>query len=137
MPTQTESAQLILRLYDLRREPVLREARAWFLADFNPTSFEEFSQTMRGDKSAWLRMVVSYWDMAASFVVHDAIEPEIFQASSFELFSVFAKMQPFVNQVREEFKVPDYLSNLETVALQFPNAETRLVQTRARYQTKN
>lgn len=137
MTPPTESAHLILKLYELRREPVLREARAWFAADFNPTSFEEFSQTIGGDKSAWLRMVLSYWDMAASFVVHSAIEPEIFQASSFELFSTFAKVQPFVDQVREQFQVPDYLRNLETVALQFPNAETRLRQARARYQAES
>ena len=71
MPTPTESADLILKLFDLRREPVLREARAWFTGEFNPTTYEEFTQALMGEKSAWFRMVTGYWDMAASLVAFE------------------------------------------------------------------
>ena len=59
MPTPKESADLLLRLYELRREPVMRQARAWFITEFNPTSFEEIGRAVSGEKSAWLRMVVN------------------------------------------------------------------------------
>ena len=57
MPTPTESADLILKLYDLRREPVLREARAWFSGEFDPATLEEISQTVMGEKSAWVGLI--------------------------------------------------------------------------------
>ena len=93
MPTPTESADLILKLFDLRREPVLREARAWFAAEFNPTTPEEFGQVVSGEKNAWFRMVVGYWDMAASLVTFGAIDQEMFNASNGELLVAFAKVE--------------------------------------------
>ena len=128
MPTPAESADLILKLYELRREPVLREARAWFTGEFNPATFEEFGQVLAGEKSPWLRMVVTYWDMAGSLVTFGAIDPEMFQASNGELFGVFAKVEPFLDQMREQWKAPAFLKYLEQAARQFPDAETRLPQ---------
>ena len=134
MPTPTESGDLILKLYDLRREPVLREARAWFSGEFNPTTVEDVIQTVMGEKSAWFRMVVGYWDMAASLVVFEAIDQKIFNASGDELLSVFAKIEPFLGEMREKWNVPDFLRHLEEVGRQFPNADTRLRQRRERLQ---
>ena len=134
MPTPTESADLILKLYDLRREPVLREARAWFSGEFNPTTVEDVIQTVMGEKSAWFRMVVGYWDMAASLVVFEAIDQKIFNASGDELLSVFAKIEPFLGEMRETWNAPDFLRHLEEVGRQFPNADTRLRQRRERLQ---
>ena len=131
MPTPTESADLILKLYELRREAVLREARAWFGAEFKPTTYEEFSQALAGEKSAWVRMVISYWDMAASLVVFEAIDQKMFNASSGELLGVFAKIAPFLGLLREQANAPDYLRHLEEVARQFPGAEAHLQQVRA------
>ena len=131
MATPTESANLILKLFDLRREPVLREARAWFGGEFNPTTYEEFTQTLMGEKSAWCRMVVGYWDMAASLVVFEAIDQKMFNASNGELLSVFCKVEPFLAQMREQS--PDFLRHLEEVARQFPDADTRLPQLRERF----
>jgi hypothetical protein len=71
MPTPFESATLNLQLFDLRREAVLREARAWFLADFNPDSFDELAAIAGGTRNASFRMVLSYWGMAASLVTID------------------------------------------------------------------
>ena len=130
MPTPAESADLILKLYELRREPVLRDARAWFFAEFDPQTQEEFTQTLMGEKSPWLRMVISYWDMAASLVVFDAVDQKMFNASSGELLSTFCKVEPFLEGMREHY--PDYLRHLEEVARQFPDAERRLGQMRER-----
>lgn len=134
MPTPTESGDLILKLYDLRREPVLREARAWFSGEFAPTTLEDVIQTVMGEKSAWFRMVVGYWDMAASLVVFEAIDQKIFNASGDELLSVFAKIEPFLGEMREKWNAPDFLRHLEEVGRQFPNADTRLRHTRERLQ---
>ena len=131
MPTPTESANLILKLFDLRREPVLREARAWFVGEFNPTTYEEVTQTLMGEKSGWCRMVVGYWDMAASLVVFEAIDQKMFNASNGELLSAFCKVEPFLAQMREQN--PDALRHLEEVARQFPNAEARLPELRERF----
>ena len=131
MPTPTESANLILKLFDLRREPVLREARAWFVGEFNPTTYEEVTQTLMGEKSAWCRMVVGYWDMAASLVVFEAIDQKMFNASNGELLPVFCKVEPFLAQMREQNA--DFLRHLEEVARQFPNAETRLPELREQF----
>ena len=134
MPTPTESGDLILKLYDLRREPVLREARAWFSSEFNPSTQEEISQTVMGEKSAWFRMVVGYWDMASSLVVFEAIDQKMFNAANGELLSVFAKVEPFLNEMREHWNAPDFLRHLEEVGRQFPNADARLRQVRERVQ---
>ena len=92
MPTPTESADVILKLYDLRREPCVRESRAWFGSEFNPTTYEEVTQVLMGEKSAWCRMVTSYWDMAASLVVFEAIDQKMFNASNGERLAAFGKV---------------------------------------------
>ena len=131
MPRPTESADLILKLYELRRDPVLREARAWFIGEFNPTTYEEFTQALMSEKSGWVRMVMGYWNMAASLVVFEAIDQKMFNASNGELLAAFCKVEPFLDQMREQ--QPDNLRHLEQVARQFPDAETRLPQLRERF----
>jgi hypothetical protein len=126
LPTPTASAELLLKLYELRRESVLREARTWFAMEFNPSTFEEFVALSSGEHSAWFRMVVSYWDMAASFVAFGAIDPRMFQAANEEILVVFAKVEPFLAQMREQRNQPDALKHLAGVTQQFPNAESQL-----------
>jgi hypothetical protein len=82
MPTPFESAQLNLKLFDLRREAVLREARDWFLVEFNPDSFAELVTIASGQRNAAFRMVLGYWDMAASLVTAGAIDADAFRAVS-------------------------------------------------------
>ncbi len=72
-----EDANLILRLYEIRREPVMREARNWFFT-FNPTSAAEYMEAIMGEHSGHLRMVITYWDMAASLVNNGAIDEQMF-----------------------------------------------------------
>ena len=130
MSNTRDSADLILRLYELRREPVLRDARAWYIKEFHPKTFDEVMEVVSGEKSPWFRMVVSYWDMACSLVMFGAIEEDMFYASNGELLTVFAKLEPFLEQMQQSN--PELLNHLAHIARKFPNAETYLPQIRER-----
>ena len=108
MPTPFESATLNLRLFELRREPVLREARGWYFAEFNPETFAEFAAIVGGERNASFRMVLGYWDMAASLVTTGAIDAEAFRAAHGEIVSTFAKVQPFLAELRSASGEPEF-----------------------------
>jgi len=103
----------------------MRKARDFFVT-FDPTTFEEYMAGLMGPNSAYIRMVTSYWDMAASFVTNGAIDEKMFQESAGEFIIVFAKTEPFLAQLREAFGNPDFAKNLEKVALSVPNARERI-----------
>jgi hypothetical protein len=126
MPTPFESAELNLKLFDLRREPVLRDARAWFLSHFNPQTFEEFSILASGERNASVRMVLGYWDMAASLVTFGAIDADMFRAAHTEIMATFAKVEPFVAEIRRVSGITEFLSHLEAVVRGMPGSEERL-----------
>lgn len=131
MPTPFESATLNLQLFELRREPILREARAWFLAEFNPQSFTELAAIAGGARNASFRMVLGYWDMAASLVTTGAIDGEAFRAAHSEVFLTFAKIHPFLAELRLAADEPDFCRHLEHVVLEAPGAEQILARRRA------
>src|SRR5215475_16125315 len=126
MPTPFESALLNLQLFDLRREAVLRQARSWFLMEFNPESFAEFVQIVSGERNAWFRMVIGYWDMAASLVTIGAIDGDAFRAAHTEIFATFSKIQPFLDELRKAGREPDLCKHMEAVVMAAPDAETML-----------
>jgi len=128
-----ESADLLMKLYDLRREPAMREARAWFAADFNPTTFEEVQQALRGPTSPQFRMVTSYWDMAASFVLNSAIDEGMFNDANGEQFVVFAKVEPFIAEYRQMMGNPGALGHLEKIVMKTSGAKERLAALRERF----
>ena len=113
MSDKYEDANLILKLYELRREEVMRKARNWYIQEFNPESLQEISDVMMSDKSAYFRMVATYWDMAASFVNHGAIDEQMFADANMEYVVIFAKLEPFIAEARSTFSAPNYLNNLE------------------------
>ena len=117
MSDAAESAQVLLKLYELRTEPALRAARLWFAFEFHPESAKQVLETWLGPghESAPYRMVTSYWDMASSLVVQGAISAEMFNSANTEHFAVYAKMRPFLDDVRKATNYPDYLINLERV----------------------
>ena len=115
MTTPVDSATLILKLFELRREAVLREARGWFLRDFNPQTLEEALTLAGGPRNDWFRMVIGYWDMAASFVVYGAIDPDMFRTANTEMVATFAKLEPFINDLRRISRIPEFAANIETV----------------------
>jgi hypothetical protein len=131
MPTPFESAQLNLKLFELRREPVLREARHWFLLDFNPESLAELLTVVRGERNASFRMVVSYWDMAASLVTTGAIDAAAFLAAHGEIFGAFSKIHPFIREFRESAGEPKFAQHMEAVVMGHPDAEAILTRRRA------
>jgi hypothetical protein len=128
-----ESADLLLKLYELRREPTMREARAWFAADFNPASFEDVQQALGSAKSGHFRMVTSYWDMAASFVNSGAINEQMFNDANGEQYVVFAKVEPFIEQYRQMVGNPNAWGNLEKLVMRTPGAKDRLAALRERF----
>ncbi len=126
MTSKADSASLILRLYELRGEQTLRDARDWFVTRFHPRSAEEVFAVWMGRDSAAYRMVTTYWDMAATLVNHGAIDPAMFNEANTEHNAVFAKMQPFLPELRRRAGMPDYLGHLERLVLSQPEAEARL-----------
>ena len=124
----SQAAGVLLKLYELRTESKLRDARAWFAYEFHPTSATDVLRTWLGPghPSAPYRMVTSYWDMAASLVTQGAIPVEMFNAGNTEHFAVFAKLQPHLAEVRATAKYPDYLVHLEQVVAMHPEPEERL-----------
>ena len=129
MANKYESMEGILRLYELRREETMREARAWFTA-FHPASAQDIQNVFRGDESAYYRMVTSYWDMACSFVNHGAIDEQMFNDTVFEHVAVFAKVQPFLEELRAASGVPQYLRHLEQVVTRMPDSEALVARMR-------
>ncbi len=126
---KVESADLILKLYDLRREATMRKARDWMFM-FNPSSAQEYMQTMMDPEvGGYLRMVTSYWDMAASFVNHGAIDAEMFRDTVGEHMIVFAKIEPFLAELREMWDAPEAFRHLEKVILDQPNGAEKLRKT--------
>ena len=131
MPTPFESAQLNLQLFDLRREPVLREARSWFLLEFTPESFEEMVAIAGGERNASFRMVLGYWDMAASMVTSGAIDRDAFLAAHGEIIATFSKVHPFLAALRTAAGEPAFCAHVESVVLAMPDAEATLARRRA------
>lgn len=126
MSKEWESADLILKLYEMRREPVMREARNWMVGFF-PESAQDIVQAMINPKtSAYYRMVTTYWDMAASFVINGAIEEKMFSDAAGEHIIIFSKIEPFLQELREMTGNPNGLKNLETLVMRMPNAKETL-----------
>lgn len=130
MSKEYESADLILKLYEMRREPVMREARNWMIGFF-PESAQEILQTMINPQtSAYYRMVTTYWDMAASFVLNGAIDEKMFNDAGGEHIIVLSKVYPFLEELRATMQNPNVLKNLETLVMQMPDAENMVTQRR-------
>lgn len=126
-----EDADLILKLYDLRREAVMREARNW-LFTFNPTSVQDVMETMIGEHSGHLRMVISYWDMACAMVTSGAIDEELFNQTNGEHVFVYMKIEPVLQDLRTMFDNQEFLKNLETVVKRIPEIDKKLPAMRER-----
>ena len=128
MGEPAQAAAVLLKLYELRTEPTLRQARAWFAFEFHPTTARDVLATWLGPghESAPYRMVTSYWDMAASLVTQGAIPAEMFNEANTEHIAVFAKLRPYLAEVRSATGYPDYLENVERVIGMLPRPEERV-----------
>jgi DNA primase large subunit len=131
MSDKTESANLILKLYELRRDDIMRKARNWYLSEFHPASAQDVSNAvMNTETSAYYRMVTSYWEMACSFVANGAIDEQMFNDANGEHMAVFAKIEPFVAELRETYNNPTALQHLERVVMGIPDARERMARFR-------
>jgi hypothetical protein len=113
--TTYDEVNLMLRLYDLRREARLRQARSWFLDHFHPASPDEMMENYApgSDEYNNIRMVLSYWDMVASIVNRGLINDELFFESNGEIWVVWDRIRGIVPMWRAAFKNPTVFLNLE------------------------
>ncbi len=126
-----DDADLILKLYDLRREATMREARNWMFG-FNPTSVQDIIDVLISEHSGHYRMVISYWDMAAALVNNGAIDEKLFNETNAEHIFVYAKLAPVIAEARTFFSNPEFLLNLETLVKRVPDYEEKITNLRER-----
>ena len=129
--SKQEEAGLILKLYELRREDTMRKARDWYFRDFNPQSIADFTEAMFGEHSGHLRMVVSYWDMAAALVNDGAIGLDLFTNTNGEHIGVFSKIEPLLGEIRSAY-APQFAVNLEKLIDATPDGRNRAAKARER-----
>lgn len=127
-----EDAQLVLKLYELRREEKLRAAREWFVGKFFPRSAADLETlySVPGIENTYFRMVTSYWDMAASFVVRGVLNSDLLLDSAGEMVLVWAKLESHLPEIRGKVVSSAFLSNLEKVMESSAYARERLVAAR-------
>lgn len=118
----------ILKLYELRRDEQMRAARQWYFSEFAPKSAMDIIALYRGGErsSANFRMVVSYWDTAASLVLNGGIDKKLFLDANTEHVFIYAKIDDFLPEVREMFREPDYLVHLENLVRSLPDFEAKM-----------
>lgn len=116
-----DDVNLILRLYEMRREERLRTARAWFTAHCKVTTFDELTALAPAgsDENAYYRMVITYWDMVASFLNNGVLDKELFYQSGRELLLVWVRVKNLLPSVREKYQDPQYWSQLERAGTEF------------------
>jgi hypothetical protein len=119
-------AEIILKLYELRTETMMREARAWVTGEFNPATAEEFfavAENFADPHNAYLRQVVSYWDMASAMVLHGAVSAELYVDCNGEGFFMLAKFAHIIDAIRQ--KNPHFLAKTSELVNRFTAAAAR------------
>ena len=117
-----KDAEILLKLYDLRRETELRKARNWWLWEFSPRNADDFLKVANAPGSQennWLRQGASYWGMAAAFVLEGVLDEDLFlrPACSGEMFFILAKVYPFLPELREKLGDPEAFKDIEKVIM--------------------
>ena len=121
MQATYDDATLLLRLYELRRDEKMREARAWFMATFKPKSVAELQELCPPGSvnNAFMRQVVTYWDMAASFVNGGVLNPELFFDNNRECLLVWLRVRKLLPEMRAAYKDASYWKHLESAGIQY------------------
>jgi hypothetical protein len=127
----TQDAQLLLQLDRLQKESEMRKARLWWRDRFWPQNAADYIkiEMVHGSReSDWLREVTTFWGMAASLVLDGTLSEKAFFNPIFskELFTVFSKVKPFLNELRRRTDNPDFMSNVERVILKSKTGRDRL-----------
>jgi hypothetical protein len=113
---KAEDARVILQIYDLRREPVMRAARKYVVSEFWPQNYEEFKAVVTGygtETNAWFRQVLTYWNMVAAMVLRGAVNEDLFFATNTEPYFLWAKFGHHIPQARKDQIDPEFLMHLE------------------------
>ena len=128
MNDKQQDVLAILKLYELRRDEKMRESRVWFMTEFRPQSAMDIVKLLiSGEReSANFRMITSYWEMAASFVINGGIDEKLFLDANTEHIAVYSKLQPFLAEVRQIINEDDYYISLEKLVTSIPNIDTKL-----------
>jgi hypothetical protein len=129
-----QDAELILKLYDLRREAVMRQARS-FVVGFAPKSVDEIlavTNAFGSKENAYLRQVFGYWEMVAALVVHGTLNALLVFDTCQEMYFVYGKIQPFLEEFRQKSGIPDFLSNLQKVVEGSAEGRERLARVQKR-----
>jgi len=124
-----EDARLVMHLFELRREAEMRKARNFINYQFWPKSVEDVTRVGRAlgtEQNAWLRMVFSYWEMAASLVVREVVHPGLFLDWNGEMWFVYAKLKPLLEQYRAATENPHFMTAVERVAEATAESRERL-----------
>ena len=129
--SKQDEAGLILKLYELRREDTMRKARDWYFREFNPKTIGDVTEAMFGEHSGHLRMVVSYWDMAAALVNEGAIGLDLFTSTNGEYIGVFSKIESLLSEIRSAY-APQFAVNLEKLIDATPDGRNRTAKARER-----
>ena len=116
-----EQAQLHLKVYNLRRETRLRQARDWFQQSYHAETMEEAMKigAPGTEHGTFVGMVIGYWEQACALLNYGLLHEDLFFETSGEFFGVWEQLKPVVPQFREGFKDPHLLSNLEKAAQKF------------------
>jgi hypothetical protein len=131
---KAEDAQVILQIYDLRREPVMRKARTYIVSEFWPQSYAEFKAVVTGygtEPNAWFRQVMTYWNMVAAMVLRGAVNEQLFYETNSEPYFLWAKFGDYIAQARKDQIDPEFLSHLDKLASK-PAAKKRIKALRER-----
>lgn len=135
MPNATHhDAEIVLKLYDLRREEVMRKARAWVVGEFWPQSADEVLAVANGrfQENAYYRQVISFCEMACALPLHGAVHAELFADWCGEIIFIFAKFKPLLAEVREKMNNPGFLANTEKFLQSSEYTQKKLAATEAR-----
>ena len=134
----SQDADLIIKLYDLRRDETMRKARNYYILEFFPQSADDvkalFANREHPEYNAYFRQVTSYWEMAAAMVNHGSIDQALFFDTNGEFFAVWAKICDFMEDLRASFG-PQYLVNLEKLIAAHPNGAQRIQAMKERFNT--
>ena len=131
---KAEDAQVILQIYDLRREPVMRKARTYVISEFWPQNYAEFKAVVTGygtEPNAWFRQVMTYWNMVAAMVLRGAVNEQLFYETNSEPYFLWAKFGDYIAQARKDQIDPEFLSHLDKLASR-PAAKKRIKALRER-----
>jgi hypothetical protein len=127
-------AELVLKLYELRRETVMREARNW-MATFNPKSIDDVVAVMSNfgaKENAYMRQVCSYWEMVAAFIIHGTLNADLAYDTLGEMYFVYAIIQPVLEDFRKKFNSPDFFKNVQQVVEATAKGRERVAQVQQR-----